>query len=144
MYEWRGMTEEERRLVLEMRRARHCPWHSPPHWEQEGKHWYLISAACYEHVPVIGKSLDRMTECEAEVCRICSGFCREIAGWCVLPNHYHVLVRTERICELLFELGRFHGRSSFAWNGEDGQRGRKVWFNCFERRIGSDPISGPA
>ena len=138
MYDWRGMTEEERALALEMRRGRHLPWHSPPHWEQEGEHWYLISAACYEHVPVIGKRLERMTECEAEVCRISSDLSAEVAGWGILPNHYHVLIRTERIRELLFELGQFHGRSSFAWNGEDGQRGRKVWFNCFERRIRSD------
>ena len=41
MYDWRGMTEEERGLVLEMRRARHLPWHSPPHWEQEGDQSYL-------------------------------------------------------------------------------------------------------
>src|SRR5262245_41719130 len=102
MYDWRGMTEGERALALEMRRERHLPWHSPPHREQQGEHPYLISAACYEHQPIIGKSLDRMTECEAEVCRICSDFCGEIAAWCVLPNHYHVLVRTERMSELLF------------------------------------------
>ena len=127
MYDWRKMTKAERAKVLEMRKERHLPWHSPPHWEQEGEHRYLVSAACYEHKAVIGKSSERMTACEAEVCRICLEFCTEVSAWCVLPNHYHVLIRTAgRITELLFELGQFHGRSSFAWNGEDGRRGRKV------------------
>jgi len=56
MYDWRNMTEEEWAEVLEMRRERHLPWHSPPHWKQEGEHRYLISAACYEHVPLIGNN----------------------------------------------------------------------------------------
>jgi len=137
MYAWREMTEEERARVLKLRRARHLPWHSPPHWEAEGEQRYLISAACYEHVPVIGKSPERMTECEAEVLKICRDFCAATYAWSILPNHYHMLIRTERISELLMELGQFHGRSSFAWNGEDERRGRKVWCNCFERRIRS-------
>jgi hypothetical protein len=33
--------------------------------------------------------------------------------------------------------GRFHGRSSFKWNGEDQRRGRQVWHNCFDREIKS-------
>jgi putative transposase len=138
MYDWREMTEKERDQVLEMRKERHLPWHSLPHWEQEGEHRYLISAACYEHAPVIGKSPERLTECEAKVWQICQEFCAEISAWCILPNHYHVLIRSERISELLFELGQFHGRSAFAWNREDGRRGRKVWCNCLERRIRSE------
>jgi len=138
MYNWRKMTEEERTQILKLRQARHLPWHSPPHWKQEGERQYLISAACYEHMPIIGKNPERMTKCEEEVLRICRDFCIEIHAWCILPNHYHVLIRTGRISELLFELGQFHGRSSFEWNGEDNRRGRKVWFNCFERRIRSE------
>ena len=54
-------------------------------------------------------------------------------GWCILPNHYHALVKTDRIKEFRHALGQFHGRSSFKWNEEDSHRGRKVWYNCFER-----------
>jgi len=62
----------------------------------------------------------------------------EIYAWCILPNHYHVLLASRRIKSLTKELGQFHGRSSFAWNGEDGQRGRQVWFRCFDREIRSE------
>jgi putative transposase len=138
MYDWRTMSEEERSRVMALRRARRYPKHSPPHLDLKGDYHYLISAACYEHATVIGKSPERMTECEAEVLQVCRELGSETYAWCILPNHYHVLARTERIKELRLELGQFHGRSSFNWNGEDEKRGRKVWHNCFERPMKSE------
>lgn len=79
-----------------------------------------------------------MTQCEADLLEICNKFSTAIYAWCILPNHYHVVVRTEQIEQLVKEIGLFHGRSSFQWNGEDNQRGRQVWYNCFERAIKSD------
>jgi putative transposase len=138
MYDWRKMTDQERVQALELRRARQLPWHSPPHLDFEGIHQYLISSACYEHSPIIGCSPERMSECEQEVLKVCREFCLEVYAWCILPNHYHTLVKTERIEELRHGLGQFHGRSSFKWNGEDCSRGRKVWHNCFERAMKSE------
>jgi putative transposase len=54
-----------------------------------------------------------------------------------LPNHYHVLVRTDNIEALRHELGKLHGRTSYSWNGEENQHGRQVWFNCVDRVIRS-------
>jgi putative transposase len=138
MYNWRNMTPEERTRALELRRARQLPWHSPPHLDLRGIRQYLISGACYEHKPIIGKSLERITDCEDSLLRICRDFCWAVYGWCVLPNHYHLLIRTDKIEQLRHQLGQFHGRSSHQWNGEDNSRGRKVWHNCFERPIKSD------
>jgi putative transposase len=59
-------------------------------------------------------------------------------AWCLLPNHYHALVFTRSLPELLAEMGKLHGRTSFDWNGEDNRRGRKVWFNCVETGIKSE------
>ena len=39
------------------------------------------------------------------------------------PNHYHALVGAADILGLLHELGRFHGRTSHAGNGEENARG---------------------
>ena len=78
-----------------------------------------------------------MTECEEEVLKTCRELGSRIYAWCVLPNHYHVLLKTGQVKALRHELGQFHGRSSFTWNGEDQQRGRQVWFNCFERPMKS-------
>jgi putative transposase len=137
MYDWRRMTAEDRAHALDLRRARQLPWHSPPHLDLKGTHQYLISAACYEHAQVIGASPDRMTECEQALMKTCHDFSLATHAWSVLPNHYHVLVTTEQIEELRRGLGKFHGRSSHAWNGEDSARGRKVWYNCFERPMKS-------
>jgi putative transposase len=132
------MSEGDREQILALRKARNLPWHSPPHLDFKVARQYLISSSCYEHVPVIGKDPERMTECEGEVLGICTDFCSRIYAWCILPNHYHVLVRTERIKELRDAIGEYNGRSSFEWNGADDQRGRKVWYNCFERPMKSE------
>lgn len=59
-------------------------------------------------------------------------------AWCVLPNHYHALVETPNVLRLLHELGRFHGRTSHAWNGEENQRGRQMFHRATERFMRSD------
>ena len=79
-----------------------------------------------------------MTECEAALLDTCEALSKNLYAWCVLPNHYHILLSTEHIKEVLEQLGEFHGSSSFEWNGEDNKRGRKVWYNCFERFIKSE------
>jgi len=79
-----------------------------------------------------------MTECETDMLNACQEYSSKIYAWCVLPDHYHALLRSERIKALCQALGQFHGRSSFNWNGEDGQRGRQVWFRCFDREIRSE------
>jgi putative transposase len=60
------------------------------------------------------------------------------AAWCVLPNHYHALVETSDVLALLAALGKLHGHSSFSWNGEEGTRGRKVFFRAAERTMRSE------
>jgi putative transposase len=67
----------------------------------------------------------------------CDSQTTAIYAWCILPNHYHLLVKTGAINALRKEIGLLHGRTSFRWNGEDARRGRKVWFNCFDREIKS-------
>ncbi|MDB6007137.1 MAG: Transposase [Prosthecobacter sp.] len=59
----------------------------------------------------------------------------QINAWCLLPNHYHVYLKTDDLKHTLAALGRLHGRSSFAWNGEDQQRGRHVWHSISDRQI---------
>ena len=138
MYDWRKMNENERAQAVLIRRAHRYPDHSPPHWNPQGEHQYLISAACYEHTSIIGKNPERMTAFTGALLEACRLFCIEIDAWCVLPNHYHLLVLTKTIVELRRSLGQHHGRSSFQWNGEDQARGRKVWHNCFERSMQSE------
>jgi len=162
-YNWRHISNEQREDVLRVRKLRSHPWHSPPHRASEDTERYMVSAACFEHQPVIGHSPARMAEFEEELLRVCSEHvladpelgvqpsgCQDpehagawtpnpgIYAWCVLPNHYHILVHCRRILAFKDAIGQMHGRLSYYWNGEEGRRGRKVWFNCQERAMKSD------
>jgi putative transposase len=137
MYDYRKMTCEQRHEAVEYRRLRERPWHSPPHWGFVGLLQFMISGTCFDHNRVIGVTPERMTECETDLRDVCAQFATNLYAWCVLPNHYHLLVQTDRLKELRAGLGRMHGRSSFKWNSEDNQRGRKVWHNCMDRGIRS-------
>jgi putative transposase len=137
MYRWRRMTPFQREATLEYRKVNHRPWHSPPHYESEIG-LYLITAACYEHRPIVGQSPERMAKFEKELLDVLYEHCRGIFAWVVLPNHYHTLVRCDLVKALLKELGRLHGRTSFQWNGEENRRGRKVWCNAVETEMKSE------
>jgi putative transposase len=139
MYNWRKMSEEDRTEVLKVRMARKQPWHAPPHWKYEGLVRFIVTSACYEHQPIIGLHLERMYEFEHDLLATCNDFGATVYAWCVLPNHYHLLLQTDKIAEFQKDgLGKLHGRTSFRWNGEDQQRGRKIWYKSFERPMKSD------
>ena len=134
MYDWRRMSERERRAAFGARLATHRPWHGPPH-ELKHEYTYHLSAACYEHAPLIGASPARLAECEAELLETLKTCCERVHAWCLLPNHYHALVDTLDLDATLRLIGQFHGRTSFRWNGEEGSRGRHVWHRCADRAI---------
>lgn len=138
MYDYRKMTPEEREEILAARCGKGQPWHSPLHRDFAGRCFYLVTAACYEHRHILGQTPERMNEGEEKLLQTCRAFGADIYAWCVLPNHYHVLLRTEQVKDLLRVLGQFHGSTSYQWNGEDDQRGRHCWYNAFERYIRSE------
>jgi len=137
MYEWRKMTDEERAKILIERKGRRLPWHSPPHLEFAGLVTFIITAACYEHKNIIGKSSERMAKFENEILNACQTIDSKIFAWCILPNHYHLLIRTENVKQLRKEIGKLHGRSARFWNQEDETQGRQIWFNFFDRDMKS-------
>lgn len=73
-----------------------------------------------------------MAHLEHEIVNACTTVESRLYAWCVLTNHYHLLVRTESIAFLRKEVGKVHGRTARAWNLEDEQPGRKVWYNYFD------------
>jgi putative transposase len=96
MYYYRNLTPEQQDEVLEYRRQQRRPWHSPPRWNFEGERQFFISGACFEHAHVIGANHKRMTECEIALLEVCGDYASVIYAWCILPNHYHILVKTDR------------------------------------------------
>jgi putative transposase len=113
------------------------PPHSPPHYVDTHR-LLLVTATCYEHQPLIGRSETRMEWFAGELLAACATHGERLDAWVLLPNHYHLVVLTTAGGALLKELGKVHGRASFRWNGEDQTRGRKVWFNLLDRPITTD------
>ena len=138
MYKWRKMNSTEQDEILRLRKQHRRPWHSPPHRDSDSSSCYIVPAACYEHKHIAGENPSRLAQLEETLREICENHSSEISAWCVLPNHYHVMVRTDQMKELRAKLGRMHGRTSRQWNLEDDSVGRKVWFNCIERFIRSE------
>jgi putative transposase len=111
--------------------------HSPPHPEATGRHLYHLSAASFEHSAIIGESPERLASFSETLCRVLLAPHTTIHAWCVLPNHYHILVELDDLKDGLVRIGRLHGRTSFLWNREDNTRGRQCWHACADRRIRS-------
>ena len=137
MYEWRRLTQVQKDWILNLRKKNHLPWHSPQH-QDWGDRAYHLTAACYEHQSLIGINPERMTQCEVELLETLQKLTHNIFAWCILPNHYHLLIEAPDILSVIAAVGKLHGRLAHQWNGEDQSRKRKVWFNCVERAIRTD------
>jgi len=133
MYEWRKMTQSQREEILHLRKQCRHPWHSPPHFGTEPD-LYHITGACYEHRSIMN-SPERLSAFEF---KLLSGLAEsgvaEVRAWVVLPNHYHLLLKTS-LPEFGKWVHRLHNQTATRWNGEDGRRGRKVWHRYSDRLI---------
>jgi putative transposase len=131
-YEYRKLSSQERKEVVEYRYQRGYPLHAPPHpYRENGT--YLITAANFEHNAIM-HSPERRNEFQELLlnafCEIDAG----IIGWVILANHYHILVVVESL-ELVSNLLKLlHGRTSHSWNVQDDLMGkRRVWYKFSDR-----------
>jgi putative transposase len=136
MYEYRNLTPEEQRAAVRERQSRGYPWHGPPHLEAHGE-YRIETATCYEHRKILHTS-QRLIWFEKELLKTLKAPAIPCAAWCVLPNHYHLLVQIEHMQSFSRALGRLHGRASFLMNQEDNARGRKVWYRSQDRCMRSE------
>jgi REP element-mobilizing transposase RayT len=139
-YTWRTLTPDQRAATLLTRLAHRHPWHSPPHQTGFTAHTLHITAACYEHAPHIGLTPDRMDSFTISLLDACRPHVHSLHAWCVLPNHFHLLLTAINVRTLFQELGRLHGRTSHQWNGEESTRGRNVFYRASDRHALRGPL----
>ncbi len=130
------MRFERREHVVGIRKARGYPWHGPPHIGKDNA-YRIVSAACYEHKHILNTP-ERLAWLEKELLDTIKDNNVHCPAWCVLPNHYHVLVFLKDAAHFSQHLGRFHGRTSRLMNREDDTAGRKVWHRCEDRFMRSE------
>jgi putative transposase len=136
MYDYRRMTPKQQQALMAERNRRGYPWHSPPHVPApEG--FRIITGACYEHRELLAAP-DRLAWFEQQLLEAINKLGSICAAWCVLPNHYHILVKVDSVRGLSKGLGQLHGRTSFEMNRADDARGRKVWYRCQDRAMRSE------
>ena len=104
-YLWRQLNQKQREELLEWRKIRGYPCHSPPHRPNFGHLRFLISAACYEHRHYIGHSLARIDNFVGGLLAVLAAHANQTFAWCVLPNHYHAVVEAADIKRLVYQLG---------------------------------------
>ena len=131
-YEYRKLTPQERKEVVESRKQRGYPLHAPPHpYRENGV--YLITAANFGHKEIM-HSAERRTEFQEFLLNAFREIKSEIVGWVILPNHYHILAGVASLNSVSDVLRFIHGRTSHDWNVQDGlQRQRKVWYKFSDR-----------
>ncbi len=131
-YEYRKMTPEQREETVHQRQTRGYPWHQPPHPFRDSG-YYLLSAANFEHIPII-TPLDRRTEFESRLLTAMSDIKAEVFAWVVLPNHYHIVVNVASLDLVSATFKQLHGTTSHEWNLADHQTGkRRVWYRFNDR-----------
>ena len=136
MYRYRKLTEEQQRQVVQERQRRGFPKHSPPHLAAPNG-FRIVTGTCFEHRSIL-QTTNRLADFEDRLLGLLTETTHECASWCVLPNHYHILVKVASIEILTTRLGKLHGRTAFEWNGEDLERGRTVWYRCQDRVMRSE------
>ena len=129
------MDEETRRSTLEKRRNTKFPAHDLPHFDDSATDTYSVTGTNFEHVPILGKNPSRLSEFADRLQETLIAGKVEIEAWCLMRNHYHLLLRGENAGDIRRRLGRLHGATSREWNLEDNCVGRKVWFRVFDKPI---------
>jgi putative transposase len=124
MYEYYKLSPKQRQELVEQRLKQGFPAHSPPHpINIEG--FYLLTVACYQHQSILNTSSRRQQLLNLIFEKFINhGF--EITAWVIVVNHYHLLVYIHDFKLLSSIFKSIHGFTSYQWNLEDNQRGRKV------------------
>jgi putative transposase len=136
MYEYYKLSLQQRQELVKQRLKQGFPPHSPPH-PLNLEAFYLLTVACYQHQPILTTSSRRQHLLNLIFEQfIHQGF--EITAWVVLINHYHLLVYLHDFTKLSSIFQKIHGSTSYQWNSEDQQRGRKVWYRFSDRAIRSE------
>jgi putative transposase len=132
-YEYRRLTPEEQRALVQSRIERGFPPHRPPHPERGAQH-YLLTGTVFEHAAIIASDARKHAFQEA----LLQTFDQpdiEITAWVILPNHYHILAWLPELAIASALFNRLHGRTSVHWNREDQRQGRKVWYVYSDQAI---------
>ncbi len=108
--------------------------HAPAHWLfQPGI--YLVTAATYRRVPHLATP-ERKNFFQEALFAVSEEFGWQLHAWAILNEHYHFIAASPEDATTLRRLiAKLHMTTAKAFNQEDGQPGRRVWFQYWESLI---------
>jgi putative transposase len=109
------------------------PDHHPPHIYLDDT-WYMVTSSIYQRQCLL-VSDGHKEILQEQLSQLSREFKLHLAGWVILDNHYHILVRSSEGSELPHFFQRFHGRTSYELNRIDRSRGRQIWHNFWDTCI---------
>ncbi len=136
MYDYRKMSDEEKRQILEFRKQRKYPYHRPPHLDL-GKGVYLITSATFEHIHYFNEPKE-LSALELRILDVFSKVGFVCHCWVILPNHYHVLLDLENPKDFGKVIAPVHRKSALYCNKRDKVFNRKIWYKYSDRKIRSE------
>ncbi len=132
MYNYRKLNDSQKEEVLSYRRFVQLPLHEPPHYFDDVNKIYILSAANFEHRHIMDTP-EKRKYFESILLNAISAI-GQLYAWCILPNHYHLLVKVNLIV-FSETISKIHRKTAFEWNKHDGTAKRRVWFRFSDRKI---------
>lgn len=111
--------------------------HNPPHLFLPDT-YYMLTASTYQKEPIMESSARKRDWVEAFL-KAAEIYKWQAIAWVVLNNHYHGIVKSPDDAHTLSKfVGSYHKFTSRKWNEEDGNTGRKIWWNYWDTCLTSE------
>jgi len=136
MYDYRKMTDDEKKQVLDIRKQRKYPYHRPPHLNP-GQGVYLITAATFEHIHYFEKP-EELSALEFLIIETLNNANIMFHSWVIQPNHYHLLLDLENPKDFGNVIAPVHRKSALYCNKRDKVFKRKIWYRYADRKMRSE------
>ena len=108
--------------------------HSPSH-RLSASGTYILTAGTYQK-QLFFRSRERLNFLCGVLLELAEEYEWKLEAWAVFPNHYHFVANApKRAANLRRYIGELHAVTAREINRQEGQPGRKVWFQYWDSRI---------
>jgi putative transposase len=110
--------------------------HNPPHiWVDNQIYFVTASTLLRRHLLALASHKQCVQQ---ELFDLAPAYGLELRAWVILDNHYHLLFYLQTAENLPLFFKRLHAKTAAVLNKLDGQPGRRIWWNYWDRCIRND------
>ena len=107
--------------------------HEPPHIYVDDT-WYFITSSVFKGAHYLASHETKSLLLEKIRDRTREYGIR-LKAWVILNNHYHLLMKSRRGCEIPRFFQRLHAGMAYELNNLENRRGRKIWHSYWDTCI---------